>query len=445
MSNNNNGPQDGLTFTLGELFPGGGGLDVLHGNQLVLWRDDQQEIAATLPVNGRVYVVAPMDPSLIEAVHFPIGSEEFGTLEGLAEKLEEAISTLCPELEPDARLCLAAFILSSWVPECVPTAPLINIWGALGAETRIVDVLSYLCRRPLVLAEASVGELFGLPAGLCPTLILTQPSGRTIQNLLGAAASQQHNLLRGGELRRYRHAAVVCTRTPLSAPAYTVQVLPSANQHRLSAADASRLMHELVPRLVRYRLTRHQLVSASSFDCARFSPETRLIGRVFGSAFEGAEQLQVRLLDALRAADEQHKGERSQQTAALVLEALLVLCKEGKSFAFVEEITQLVNAILLGRHEERELSAKKVGMLLRSELGLRAERRSHGYQVTLDNATRQRLARLADAYGVLTLLSQQAASEVHDVHEVYAAEAGFSSNVHDVHDVHSESAAEGQS
>jgi hypothetical protein len=85
----------------------------------------------------------------------------------------------------------------------------------------------------------------------------------------------------------------------------------------------------------------------------------------------------------MTARDEEAKIEQSLHREAVVLEALLVLIHEKKSNAFLVEVTRLVNAILLGRHETSELSPKTVGGIMRRKLGLRAERRSLGYELLL--------------------------------------------------------------
>jgi hypothetical protein len=419
--------QDGVIYTWGQLF-NDGGLEVVADNQLLQWRGGRQEIASTLFLENRPYVAAPLDPSLAQAIRFPGGCEPFASLADLVAELEWALGTYTA-LDAGSRLTIAAFILSTWVAECVPTAPLLHVTGVLGAEAELMSVLACLCRRALVVADAPLQELCALPAGLYPTIIVRQPSKRTVRSLLDSAATPNPTLLRGGRLINFRHAAVLCSRAPLPAPAHSVQVLPSAEPYlRISAEEAQQLSDRLLPRLLFYRFSHHQKVSSSGFDCPQFSPELRMVGRVLGSTLSGSLELQQRLVQALAPFDEQYQVERSQQYAAVVIEACLALIKEKRESAQVEEIKNLVNAILLGRHEPANLGARKVGDILRHELGLYTKRRAPGYQLTFNSANCARIKRLTEVHSVLSLQLEEYSTDVHDVQDVL--------DVHDVHDVH---------
>jgi len=218
---------------------------------------------------------------------------------------------------------------------------------------------------------------------------------------------------------------------------------------RIDATEARDLMDTLCPQLLHYRLSHHLQVSGSRFDCPSFAFETRVLARALGSALEGAPQLQARLVAALSPMDEQHKVEHSQELAAIVVEALLTLCHEGKPEVLTVEIAELVNAILVGRHERLEISAKKVGAILRQQLGLYAGRKSAGYTLLLDSSTRRRIHRLSATYAVLSgwqegcddcatendqgVVSEQSCGKLEGqpVHD-----APIDGNVHNVHDVH---------
>jgi hypothetical protein len=87
----------------------------------------------------------------------------------------------------------------------------------------------------------------------------------------------------------------------------------------------------------------------------------------------------------------------------VVAEAALVLChKKNVAHFFVGELAETVNVILKGRHEEPNLSAKKVGLLLR-QLGIHGERVVEGYKIVLADAVRERIHQLAHDYRVPTL------------------------------------------
>src|SRR5271166_3528389 len=63
---------------------------------------------------------------------------------------------------------------------------------------------------------------------------------------------------------------------------------------------------------------------------------------------------------------------------------------------------ETVNALLKGRHEESNLSAKRAGLVLR-ELGIHGERVAEGYKIELTDVVRERIHQLAFDYRVLSL------------------------------------------
>ena len=101
--------------------------------------------------------------------------------------------------------------------------------------------------------------------------------------------------------------------------------------------------------------------------------------------------------------------ERSQEVAAdrltddrcLVAEGALFFCHRADMRGFfVGELAQKVNQILIGRHEERAVTARKIGGLLK-ELGIRKEVRvAKGCRVSLTDAVRKKIHDQARAYGV---------------------------------------------
>ena len=162
-----------------------------------------------------------------------------------------------------------------------------------------------------------------------------------------------------------RCATVVFTNEPISGVALGIPLLPARGPyHRVGRSEAQQVADDFQPRLMRYRLAQHLRVSNSQFDVPGFAAESRLLARILGATLEGSTDLQDRISRILQAVDEQTKTEQSLGLGAVVSEALLALCHE-KPEAYVREIGELANGILLGRHEIVELSPKAVGVILR--------------------------------------------------------------------------------
>jgi hypothetical protein len=141
-----------------------------------------------------------------------------------------------------------------------------------------------------------------------------------------------------------------------------------------------------------------------------------------------------------------------------VLESLLVAIHQGRPEIYVNDVTEMTNALLLARQEKQVLSAKKVGAILRDKLGLCAERDGAGYALTLDNQHCGRIHQLAASRHALSTLqpsphcplcnlyylgavpdtaTTEELGNVQDVHEVHGVqEVGDPDVLADVHDVH---------
>jgi len=390
-------------LTLGELFPDGSAIDRLRQNLLVLWHKGTERAQATVECNGGIYTAATLDSKLEEVLRLPARTEDFGTTDSLTADVSQLIRRYTV-LDDAAALLVTSFVVSTWVVDCLPSAPCLNVWGLAGTETVLVDLLSCLCRHPLRLAEPSVRELLRLPLGLAPTLIIKQPSERTLTRLLAATTEPDFNLLRDGRCLNVQCPTIVCTREPVAVSALAVRLIPDkAEYRRIGEREAQDLAEKFQPRLMRYRLTRHRLVADSHFDRPEFAPDTRLLARILGASVEGSPELQGRIVDALSKIDEQCKVEQSQGIGAVILEALLALCHEKKLRALVHEVTTLANGILLGRHENLELTPKAVGGIMRKKLGLWTERRGPGYELQLIGETPKLIHNLATAYNVLSV------------------------------------------
>lgn len=391
------------TETLGKLFPDGSAIEALRGTRLILWRPNSDaRVDILVECNGSSYAAARLHPDLEDVLQLPDRTEDFGCIDQLITRISERIAKYAPVNE-NTMVLLASFVLSSWAVECLPSAPVLNLWGPVGTENPLIDLLSCLCRRSLRLAEPSLPELSKLPRGLCPTVILKRPSVRALSQLLLAATEPEFNVLRSGHLSNLQCAMIVYTEEPLAGAVVSVPLLHAAREYdRIPKSDAQQLADELQPQLLRYRLSQHLQISNSQFDVPTFAPTTRALVRVLGAAAEGAPHIQEHIMNALEHIDEQHKAEQSQGYGAVVMEALLALTHEKKPTAYVFEITKLVNGILLGRHEVGKLSPKAVGAILR-RLGLYVQRHGPGYQLVLNNGASTRIHRLAAAHNVLTL------------------------------------------
>jgi hypothetical protein len=156
-------------FALGVLFATGSAIDVLSSGQLTLWRDGHVHIGVLTGHEGRTYVATPLGSELGRLLQLPKATDDFGNIELLVSRLTGMVAAHSQQLDEDSSLLVAAFVLSSWVFDCLPTAPCLNLCGRPGTETTLLNLVASVCRRPLPLAQVSLAKLSQLPEGLSPT------------------------------------------------------------------------------------------------------------------------------------------------------------------------------------------------------------------------------------------------------------------------------------
>jgi hypothetical protein len=132
----------------------------------------------------------------------------------------------------------------------------------------------------------------------------------------------------------------------------------------------------------------------------------RQIARALVSPLLGAESFTSEFLEVLADFDDEARIDRSLEPEWLVAETLMALCHEGnngegfESSIRVGDIDNEINKKLRDRHEGLQLSAKKVGMVLRS-LGLPARRRDRsGCGFMFTSGLKRKIREIAAQLGI---------------------------------------------
>ncbi len=494
---NDNDPTPAV-ITAGALFSTGPALEQIAGGRFLCWQRSQARTATSFTLLNRTFVPASLDPNLEATLQLSDGTLEFQAPEELLSELS-GVFEKGANLESSSARLIASFVVSTWVPEALPARPILNLWGPCGSEDGLWRMLLSVVRRPLQLADCSLPELARLAQNLHPTLMLFDPKAQVLDKLLAASRTSSLGLLRRGQLSPVGYATVVCTTSPVEAPALCLSLPRFDSQRpRVTPAEQEALRARFAPRLLAYRLSHHRAVATAKFSVPGLTPATATVARSLTAAVSAAPNFQQQLAADLQNFDNSAKVQKSEEPAAIVLEALLALVHQHHTAAAVREITENANAIFFGRDEGIEITARKVGHILRQELGLYPQRKGPGFELPLDRATCTRIHELAQGWAVLSLqnpqpdcplcetasavqnpasvfspassLPRDASADVlnghdhaelspQDVHEVHDVNVGNvvedalveaalvpigvsanpdSSNVHDVHDVHVE-------
>jgi hypothetical protein len=287
-------------------------------------------------------------------------------------------------------------------------APCLSIASPSASEgLAALKLLACFCRHSLLLGDISQSGLQSLPAGLQLSLLITEPTlSKKILKLLNVSTSHGLSIPQNGKLVTLYGAKVITGRTHPSLLENFLRVAVSPrtdSQHSLLSRETlEKLTIEYQGRLLTYRLENlGRVISSSANDVVGLTPPLLEVARSVGLCVTDKE-LCTELNNALKEQDEQIRGERLVDHASVIVEVLLVLCHEADRQAVtVEEITELVNALLAGRGETNSLSFRGVGAQLKS-LQMFTRRFSGGNNrgIHFDVKNRTKIHRLATDYDV---------------------------------------------
>jgi len=169
----------------------------------------------------------------------------------------------------------------------------------------------------------------------------------------------------------------------------------------LTDTDEKEIANEFQAKLLRYRMVNHPQVSSVLLDTEKFVPAMREEVRTWLAPLCGFPDLQKSVRRSLLQQSREAEGDRFSDDRCVVAEAALFFCHTpGTEHFFIGDLAERVNDLLKGRHEDRILTNKKVGLLFRA-LGVHGQRVVKGYRISLTDAVREQIHEIARAYQVL--------------------------------------------
>ena len=381
-------------------------VDQSHPTQLRLhtWDGHKASTVPTVSFRGRTYTAAPVATGLSRAVRFPGPSKAFGTAVQLTFSMLQFLGRFA-NLPPDAAAVVVAFALASWFTDCLPTAPVLHLLGPDIEMSRVLRLMGCLCRRPILLSDLDVAALSTLPGNLNPTFLVNQRNlGRRLTHIL-LASNDIHFRVARGKSQIYAYGAKAFASTPEMANGTGVPIsLPPVRAllPTLTNAEEKKIADDFQAKLLRYRLVNYRRVSQVKLDVGNFVPAMREEVRAWLAPICDCPDLTQVVSNFLLQRSREAEAERLSDDRCVVAEAALFFChRRGTDHFFVGELAKIVNTLLIGRHDDRELSDKRVGLLLRT-LGIHGERVVKGYKVSLTGPARERIHRVAEAYQVIS-------------------------------------------
>jgi hypothetical protein len=357
-------------------------------------------------LNGPSYRVPPMSPGVYRSLVLPTAPKLFGSARQLFSSIAELLEKHVPLPKPERSL-VSYWAMATWFADVLQLCPTLVVTGSGSAANLLLRTLVAVCRRPLLLADATAATLRALPLGeLLPTLLMRSPQlSKQMIALLDDSTHPGYLVSSGKDFQQFY--CPKCIYVGEDATSH----LKSSNSIRIhvggsitrsfSAPPTGDVITDFQDRLLAYRFLGRNKVISSNFHVSGFRPETSAIAEALGAAIVDDPEWQNGVTLLLKAHDEQSRVEHSSGTNGIVLRALLFHCHESNGeHVFVREIADTANRISSDDGESGKLSSEKVGHVLRN-LGLYTRRLgSGGRGLVIDKQTQMRTHRLSHAYDV---------------------------------------------
>jgi hypothetical protein len=382
-------------------------VDLEHPEQLRLqtWNGQRGTTAPRVSYQGRTYIAGPNNVGLVQAVRFPPRSRPFRSFATLVSSMSEVFWRYANP-SPEAISILDAFSLGSWVSDCLPLAPVLDLVGPESEVSLVLRLLGCTCRHSLLLGDVDMAALATLPAELGATLLVSQRGlGRGITRVLQASYNRHFCVARGNQaLDLYGAKAFSAEAGSAAGPGIEVCISPSPQPRPLLTEEAEEeIATDLQAKLLRYRMAYHRRVRDAKVDCEKVFPMSCEDAHAWLAPLCDCPNLRGTVSNYLSEMTQDAAGHRFTDLRCVVAEGALSFCHEpDQREFFIRELAERVNALLQGRHEETRLTDRKVGSVLR-DLGVRAQRVTEGFKVVLADSMRERIHFIAGSHRVLPL------------------------------------------
>jgi len=352
------------------------------------WQDGIATMVPSIEHDGTAYV----PPDAMEALHSQIIlADGVCPCREPAALIADIVDTLGKFIEADREtmVLLASVVLSSWFPDCFEAVPYVWIVGPLGsAKTKLLRLLSCMCRRALLVGDVRAGSLYTLTDSYNPTLLIDEldlnDSSRSadILRLLRAGTVAGVPAVRNGRLFSTYGLKIIASRevprdAALLSRCVIVSMLPAGNETQpLDDVAMRQIAQQFQPEMLMFRFANYS--SVKSFRLASsvledFTRRMKQVALALLAPIQGHAESESIVLSALRERDRAGKIERALEPEWLAEEILFGLIHEGPIHSIlVGGIAASINRKLKFRGEDFRISARKIGSVLKS-LGLRTE------------------------------------------------------------------------
>ena len=368
-------------------------------------QNDQVRFTDRIEARGRVLAPLKRHSDKLFAIKLPRGVRAYQSPAWLAREAGKLVDSIV-SISEEMQLILGAFVMHTWISDQFSFSPCPVILGPVELSLPLVQALSLVCRRALVVGKAT-------PAGM---LEVCSRIGSTLLLLDYGLSLDVRRLVRMGMRRDVVAIQKNGALSPFGPKLIASLELP-ADPYWLSdgfllALDLSNCpnLMKVCDRQVAERADElQQCLLQFRFDCLKAghalgdklrSPSPRTVSDKFRCLvlpFVEDERFCAKLI---RAAQWSCRTRPLPVRQRAVVAAQFFLAHEHRQSMLVGKITDVANQVLEEWGEEITLPPRKVGSILDGLGFVDRERTDEGYELLLDAYTLERVHQLATRYGV---------------------------------------------
>jgi hypothetical protein len=383
--------------------------------QFLHWSDSGFQFAERVKCGGKIFTPPALHPSLIRVVQLPTGTRPSGDSRHMFDRIADLLKEFL-DLPERTLALIATFILSTWFPEFLTTAPILWITGPpMSGKTTLLTLLNCLCRRPILLTDVTPAAFYALRDALRPTLLVDESelsnstSDRRIMSLIRAGSTRGVHVVRHQRIFDcFGPIAIAARLRPqdeaLASRAVFVTMLPARRSLRPFNPELLRdRIDDLQSQLLNLRLANyHQVREPELPGASDLNPRMLQIARALATPLLNDKSLEEQLIDSLREQEQEADCVRCDQPEYVVAEALFNLShKQPAGEVGVQNIANEVNRLLVERGDDGSFKPRRVGEILRGSLGIRTERLgSWGRGVRISHQYLRQVHELAQRFGI---------------------------------------------
>ncbi len=380
---------------------------------LAVWKDGDISYHEKLEHGGLVLLPLPRSGQILKHVRLPRDVRPYESAPSLLLEVMKLISQ-CVELNENYVFLLASFVFSTWLVDRLPIAPYVSVVGLpQSGKTTLLQVLSLVCRRPLLTADVSSAAFYSACEQLTPTLLIdeagTHEDKRALRHLLRMGTTRDVVAVRRNQVYRAYGAKVISWLEPPDDPALNSRCLlipmTESNNPNLVRPTDSHLearAAELQSQLLQFRFKEYRKIEIPAIPKADgMRPRLRDLWECLAAPFADYTEICEDLCGFVRL-QAWFVDEPLSPSQGAVLAALFSAIHQQPyaGLVLVQDLTTSVNNNLKEVGERFRLQPRCVGAIITAFGFSERQRTNRGWNVLLRRTDQERIHRMASRHGL---------------------------------------------